>query len=104
VNLSKKYIQEICRVQFMKIVILVLALTTAAILFGFGYSLTDVVASEQVVSVGRNGSLWDSFIPQNIEIKVGESVTWRATMPVPEPHTVTFIMDDEYFAPFVAPF
>jgi plastocyanin len=88
----------------MKIVILVLALTTAAILFGFGYSLTDVVASEQVVSVGRNGSLWDSFIPQNIEIKVGESVTWRGTMAVPERHTVTFIMDAGYFAPFVAPF
>ena len=61
----------------MKITIAILSLTIAIILFGFNYSLDDAAASDSMVSVGGNGSLWASFTPQNIEIKVGESVTWQ---------------------------
>lgn len=82
---------------------LVLILTTA-ILFGFSFTVSHVTASDSNVSVGGNGSLWDSFTPQNLTIKAGDSVTWRNPMVVSEPHTVTFILDPKYFAPPVAPF
>lgn len=42
-----------------------------AILLGFNYSLNNVVASNQAVNVGGNGTLWDSFTPKNVEINVG---------------------------------
>jgi plastocyanin len=85
----------------MKLMILLLMVS---ILSGFIHSLNSVNASDSMVSVGGNGSLWDSFTPQNVEIKVGENVTWRNPMVVSEPHTVTFIVDREYFAPPVVPF
>ena len=88
----------------MKITIAILSLTIAIILFGFNCSLDDAAASDSMVSVGGNGSLWSSFTPQNVEIKVGESVTWRNPMTVSEPHTVTFIIDKDYFPPPATPF
>lgn len=44
------------------------------------------------------------FIPNTVEIKAGDSVTWDNPTAVAEPHSVTFVNDDEYFAEFVAPF
>ena len=82
----------------MKITIVILSLTIA-ILFGLNYSLNNVVASNQTVNAGGNGTLWDSFTPENVEVKVGESVTWRNPMLVFEPHTVTFLKDPSFFAP-----
>ena len=79
----------------MKITIVILSLTIA-ILFGLNYSLKNVVASNQTVNAGGNGTLWDSFTPENVEVKVGESVTWRNPMLVSEPHTVTFLKDPSF--------
>lgn len=90
------------REKYMKITSVVII--TTAFLFGFSFITNYVVATDSKVSVGGNGSLWDSFTPQNVEIKSGESVTWRNPMVVSEPHTVSFILDPEYFAPPVAPF
>ena len=87
----------------MKIALL-LASITVAFLFGLTYSLNNVVASNQAVNVGGNGTLWDSFTPKNVEIKVGESVTWTNPMMVSEPHTVTFLTDPSFFAPPATPF
>lgn len=87
----------------MKITLVILSLTIS-VLFGFNYFLNHVVASESMVSVGGNGTLWDSFTPQNVEVKVGETVTWRNPMVVSEPHTVTLILDPDYFAPPATPF
>lgn len=87
----------------MKLAIL-LASMAVAIVLGFNYSLNNVVASNQSVNVGGNGSLWDSFTPKNVEIKVGEIVTWINPMMVSEPHTVTFITDQSFFAPPATPF
>lgn len=44
------------------------------------------------------------FVPQNIGISVGESVTWNNPTPVAEPHSVTFMKDNKYFPAFAAPF
>ena len=44
------------------------------------------------------------FFPNHAEIKVGEKVVFSNPTRVSEPHTVTFIMDSNTFADFVAPF
>lgn len=45
------------------------------------------------------------FRPQSLEIHVGDSVTWYNPSNVPEPHTITLVLDNSYrndiFAPFV---
>jgi plastocyanin len=55
----------------------------------------------RIVQAGGGGPVapvtW--FIPQNVSINVGQTVTWTNPTPVPEPHTITFIRDPRYFAP-----
>jgi plastocyanin len=54
----------------------------------------------RIVEAGGGGPVapvtW--FVPQNVSISVGETVTWINPTPVPEPHTITFIRDQRYFA------
>ena len=44
------------------------------------------------------------FYPYKAEIKVGETVEWYNPTRVPEPHTVTFVLDQDYWPPLEAPF
>ncbi len=48
------------------------------------------------------------FSPQLVEIKAGQSVTWYNPTLVPEPHTVTFVLNNNdnksYAADLIAPF
>jgi plastocyanin len=44
------------------------------------------------------------FSPKQVDIKSGESVTWYNPTPVPEPHTVTFVLDSKSMAHVVEPF
>lgn len=44
------------------------------------------------------------FLPSVAHIKVGESVMWYNPTRVGEPHTVTFVSNQTYFADFGAPF
>lgn len=45
-----------------------------------------------------------AFIPQNMVIKVGESITWDTPNIYAEPHSVTFLNEIEYFPEFILPF
>jgi|ERR1041385_3503691 plastocyanin len=45
-----------------------------------------------------------NFVPQQIGIKAGESIVWINPTTVAEPHSVTFMKGDNFFADFVAPF
>jgi plastocyanin len=54
--------------------------------------------------VGNGTSPLTAFVPQDIQINVGESVTWTNPTPVAEPHTVTFFTNETFFAPPLAPF
>ena len=45
-----------------------------------------------------------AFIPQNMVIKAGESITWDTPNIYAEPHSVTFLNEIEYFPEFVVPF
>jgi len=53
---------------------------------------------------GNTNSVIMAFVPQNVEIKAGESVTWDNPTTVAEPHSVTFLNDKKYSADFAAPF
>src|SRR5215210_6391940 len=44
------------------------------------------------------------FVPQNIDIKAGQTIKWYNPTPVGEPHSVTFLQDGSLFPPFAAPF
>jgi plastocyanin len=44
------------------------------------------------------------YSPKEVEISAGESVTWYNPTAVAEPHTVSFIFDNEAKADLVAPF
>ena len=64
----------------------------------------DADAVSKTINVGGNDSNWDKFIPKNSTINAGESVTWINPMSVPEPHSVTFINNEEMFPPLFAVF
>ena len=64
----------------------------------------DADAVSKIINAGGNGSNWDKFTPQNTTINADESVKWINPMPAAEPHTVTFINDDEMFPPLFAVF
>ena len=69
-----------------------------AISISFSYNATAAETTSVGVQVG-GGSLSNplfGYTPQNVEIKVGETVVWYVRPLVPaEPHTVTFVFDDK---------
>src|ERR687894_2454942 len=54
----------------------------------------------RIVAAGGGGpvSVLTWFIPQNISISAGETVTWVNPTVVGEPHTVSFLKQQDYFA------
>lgn len=58
----------------------------------------------KVAAGGGNGSVVNHvFSPQDIEINAGQSVTWFNPTKVGEPHTVTFVLDNDTMAGVVSP-
>ena len=81
------------------------ALVTISFAFLFSIAFQgDADAVSKTINTGGNGSNWDKFSPQNTTINADESVKWINPMPAAEPHTVTFINDDEMFPPLFAVF
>src|SRR5918992_3346312 len=60
----------------------------------------------RTVAAGGGGpvSVVTWFIPQNISISAGETVTWVNPTVVGEPHTVSFIKQPDYFAAIESPY
>ena len=60
----------------------------------------------RTVAAGGGGpvSLVTWFIPQNVSISAGETVTWINPTVVGEPHTVSFIKQLDYFAAIESPY
>ena len=101
-----------------------LAITAAAILLTAGLNnsalnsnINQAIAQEQqqqqlqtnntirVEAGGGNSTApLTVFVPQNIEIKAGQTIKWYNPTPVGEPHSVTFLKDGRLFPPFAAPF
>jgi len=77
------------------------------VILGLGLSNAVISSSAAVntrVAAGGNGSAWDTYTPQSVEINAGDSVTWYNPSPVTEPHTTTFLTNQSYFPPLAAPF
>jgi plastocyanin len=53
---------------------------------------------------GNSSAVIVAFVPQTIEVNAGDSVQWINPTQVAEPHSVTFLEDQKYFADFAAPF
>jgi plastocyanin len=68
----------------------------------------DVKEVQAGIGVGNAAIIL--FSPQQVQIKAGQSVTWYNPTPVPEPHTVTFVLNNNdnnnksYAADLIAPF
>jgi plastocyanin len=66
----------------------------------------DVKEVQAGIGVGNAAIIL--FSPQQVQIKAGQSITWYNPTPVPEPHTVTFVLNNNnnksYAADLVAPF
>jgi plastocyanin len=60
----------------------------------------------RTVAAGGGGpvSVVTWFVPQNISISAGETVTWINPSLVSEPHTVSFMKDPGYFANYESPY
>jgi plastocyanin len=58
------------------------------------------------VAAGGEGpiSVVTWFVPQNVSIRAGDTVTWTNPTTVAEPHTVSFMKQKDYFAKFVSPY
>jgi plastocyanin len=96
----------------------ILSISAAVILLGtIGLTIMNisaaVYAQEQEVKevqagIGVANAAIQLFSPQQVQIKAGQSVTWYNPTPVPEPHTVTFVLNNNnnksYAADLIAPF
>jgi len=60
----------------------------------------------RTVAAGGGGpvSVVTWFVPQNVSISAGETVTWVNPTVVGEPHTVSFIKQPDYFAAIESPY
>jgi plastocyanin len=76
-------------------------------------SIHSVYAQEEVkevqAGIGVDNAAIILFSPQQVQIKAGQSVTWYNPTSVPEPHTVTFVLNNNnnnksYAADIIAPF
>jgi plastocyanin len=66
---------------------------------------TTTASSIMVHAGGGNSTApLTAFIPQQIEVSVGQSVTWDNPSTVAEPHTATFILDNKTATNIVSPF
>ena len=66
---------------------------------------TTTMATTKVQAGGGNSTApLTAFVPQNIEIKAGENVTWDNPSTVGEPHTATFVLDNKTTTGIVSPF
>jgi plastocyanin len=80
-------------------------------------NISAVYAQEEVkevqAGIGVGNAAINIFSPQQVQIKAGQSITWYNPTPVPEPHTVTFLLNNNnnndnnnksYAADLIAPF
>jgi plastocyanin len=99
----------------------ILSISAVVILLGtIGLTIMNISAvyaqeeevKEVQAGIGVGNAAIILFSPQQVQIKAGQSVTWYNPTPVPEPHTVTFVLDNNnsdnnnksYAADLIAPF
>jgi plastocyanin len=71
--------------------------------FTTAYSQVSVVAGGEKMVENWTSPL-TAFVPRDIQISAGETVTWTNPTPVSEPHSITFFSNGTFFAPPLAAF
>ena len=92
-----------------KIILIGVSLLTLALTLMTNYDITYAQSPETTTKLvhageGNATSMVMLFVPEKIEIKSGESVSWINPTSVAEPHSTTFIQDAKYFPPPAVPF
>jgi plastocyanin len=85
---------------------LIVLSTVALLLYANAVEGQPTPSADKLVHAGGGNatSVVLSFLPEKIEISAGQSITWDNPTAVAEPHSVTFIKNDKFFADFVSPF
>jgi plastocyanin len=94
--------QTVLRISVLVILLGTIGLTIINISAVYAQEVKEVQAG---IGVGNAAIIL--FSPQQVQIKAGQSVTWYNPTPVPEPHTVTFVLNNNnksYAADLTAPF
>ena len=90
------------------VLVAVMAATTIALTASSLSNLQAVNAVESGKTIvhagGGNSTYLFAFVPQRIQISVGQSVTWDNPSVVAEPHTVSFVLDNKTSTDIVSPF
>jgi plastocyanin len=85
---------------------LLIVSTVAVLLFISPVQAQPTSMANKLVHAGGGNatSVVVNFVPQQIEIKAGESITWDNPTSVAEPHSVTFMKDKKFLPDFATPF
>jgi plastocyanin len=88
------------------IVTAIVLVSTSAITNVNATANTTTITGVSVVKAGGGNATapLTSFTPQQMEIKVGQSVMWYNPTLVGEPHTVSFVLDNKSNTDFAIPF
>jgi plastocyanin len=81
-----------------------ITLTASSIL---NLQAVNAVESGKIIVHAGGGSMESpltAFVPQQVQIGVGQSVTWDNPSVVAEPHTITFVLDNKTATDIVSPF
>ena len=93
----------------LAVIMVVAAVSTIGLATMLSSDLRAVNAAENgKITVHAGGGSMTSpltaFVPQQVQINVGQSVTWDNPSVVAEPHTVTFVFDNKTATDIVSPF
>ena len=88
------------------VTLIVVATLTAATPMSYVNPVNAIQNSKVMVHAGggNNSSPLTAFVPQQVQINIGQSVTWDNPSTVGEPHTVTFVLDNKTATDIVSPF
>jgi plastocyanin len=92
---------------FVIVTLIVVATLTAAATPTSYVNLVNAIESSKVMvhaGGGNNTSPLTAFVPQQVRVNVGQSVTWDNPSVVGEPHTVTFVLDNKTATDIASPF
>jgi plastocyanin len=90
----------------MVIIFAVVAVTSSITTIGGDVMVASAVASTAVkvhAGGGNSTDMLSVFVPQKIQVSVGQSVIWDNPSSVAEPHTVTFVLDNKTRTDIVSP-
>ncbi|MDQ6866141.1 MAG: hypothetical protein M3044_20235 [Thermoproteota archaeon] len=85
---------------------LTVGVASISILFNYEAEAQQTAATQVLVGGANNTYPFFGYSPQQVQIKAGGSVVWKASTSnaPPEPHTVTFVFNNKTTAGPEAPF